>query len=131
MTTQAPTWKIETMSIAGGGLHVARAGAGAPLLVLHHDIGTPERLPFYDALARDFTVLSSICPHLGCTVPWNSGRKAFVCPCHGASFSLDGSRIDGPSLRGMDALESSVEDGQLLVRFQYFRQLVADKEVIG
>jgi hypothetical protein len=31
----------------------------------------------------------------------------------------------------MDTLESSVQDGQLLVRFQYFRQLVSDKEVIG
>jgi hypothetical protein len=31
----------------------------------------------------------------------------------------------------MDALESTEQDGQLLVRFQYFRQLVADKEVIG
>jgi menaquinol-cytochrome c reductase iron-sulfur subunit len=76
-------------------------------------------------------VLNSICPHLGCTVPWNSGKKAFVCPCHGATFSRDGSRIDGPSLRGMDTLDSRVQDGQLLVRFQYFRQLVADKEVIG
>jgi pimeloyl-ACP methyl ester carboxylesterase len=27
------------------------------VLILHHDIGSPERLPFYDALARDFTVL--------------------------------------------------------------------------
>jgi len=27
------------------------------VLVLHHDIGTPEGLPFYDALARDHTVL--------------------------------------------------------------------------
>jgi hypothetical protein len=31
----------------------------------------------------------------------------------------------------MDTLETKVQDGQLLVRFQYFRQLVADKEVIG
>jgi menaquinol-cytochrome c reductase iron-sulfur subunit len=76
-------------------------------------------------------VLSSICPHLGCTVPWSAEKKAFACPCHGASFSADGQRIGGPSLRGMDALESAVEDGQLIVRFQYFRQLVASKEVIG
>jgi pimeloyl-ACP methyl ester carboxylesterase len=51
------TWTSETVPIAGATLHVARAGAGAPVLVLHHDIGTPERLPFYDALAHRFTVL--------------------------------------------------------------------------
>jgi menaquinol-cytochrome c reductase iron-sulfur subunit len=76
-------------------------------------------------------VLTSICPHLGCTVPWNKDKKEFICPCHGATFAPDGSRISGPSLRGMDTLETSVESGQLLVQFQYFRQLVSDKEVIG
>jgi menaquinol-cytochrome c reductase iron-sulfur subunit len=76
-------------------------------------------------------VLSSICPHLGCTVPWNKEKNEFICPCHGATFTRDGSRISGPSQRGMDTLETSVQDGRLLVRFQYFRQLVSDKEVIG
>jgi menaquinol-cytochrome c reductase iron-sulfur subunit len=78
-----------------------------------------------------FRVLTSVCPHLGCTVPWNKEKNQFVCPCHGATFTRDGSRISGPSQRGMDTLETSVQDGQLLVRFQYFRQLVPDKEVIG
>jgi Rieske Fe-S protein len=76
-------------------------------------------------------VLSSICPHLGCTVPWVSEKRKFICPCHGAVYAPDGARISGPCLRGMDTLETSEQDGQLLVRFQYFRQLVADKEVIG
>ncbi len=76
-------------------------------------------------------VLTSICPHLGCTVPWNKEKKQFVCPCHGATFAADGMRVSGPSRRGMDALETSIQDGQLLARYQYFRQLVADKEVIG
>jgi menaquinol-cytochrome c reductase iron-sulfur subunit len=76
-------------------------------------------------------VLSSICPHLGCTVPWVSAKKEFVCPCHGAAYAADGARISGPSLRGMDTLDTTVQDGQLAVRFEYFRQLVPDKEVIG
>lgn len=76
-------------------------------------------------------VLSSICPHLGCTVPWDKDKKEFVCPCHGAVYAADGARISGPALRGMDELETSVEDGQLMVKFQYFRQLVPDKEIIG
>jgi menaquinol-cytochrome c reductase iron-sulfur subunit len=76
-------------------------------------------------------VLTSVCPHLGCTVPWNKEKNQFVCPCHGATFTKDGARVSGPSLRGMDTLESSVQDGKLFVRFQYFRQLVSDIEVIG
>src|SRR5947208_10475074 len=57
MTSTTITWESETVPIAGAALHVARAGAGAPLLVLHHDVGSLERLPFYDARARRFTVL--------------------------------------------------------------------------
>jgi len=76
-------------------------------------------------------VLTSICPHLGCTVPWNKEKNQFVCPCHGGTFAADGTRISGPSQRGMDTLQTSVEDGQLTVRFQYFRQLVSSKEIVG
>jgi menaquinol-cytochrome c reductase iron-sulfur subunit len=79
----------------------------------------------------NLSVLTSVCPHLGCTVPWNKEKNQFICPCHGARFTQDGTRISGPSLRRMDTLETSVEDGQLLVRFQYFRQLAPNKEVIG
>jgi pimeloyl-ACP methyl ester carboxylesterase len=51
------TWTSETIPIAGAALHVARSGSGTPLLLLHRDIGTLENLPFYDALAKRFTVL--------------------------------------------------------------------------
>jgi pimeloyl-ACP methyl ester carboxylesterase len=51
------TWQSETVHVAGTALHLVRGGAGAPLVVLHHDVGSPERLPFYDALAQHFTVL--------------------------------------------------------------------------
>jgi pimeloyl-ACP methyl ester carboxylesterase len=53
----APAWAFDTVQIAGAALHVARAGSGPAVLVLHHDIGSLPRLPFYDALARQFTVL--------------------------------------------------------------------------
>jgi menaquinol-cytochrome c reductase iron-sulfur subunit len=73
-------------------------------------------------------VLSSICPHLGCIVPWVGDKRQFICPCHVSVFAADGRSISGPSLRGMDSLDTTVRDGELLVRFQYFRQLVARKE---
>src|ERR1700687_5083669 len=68
-------------------------------------------------------VLTSVCPHLGCTVPWNKEKNEFMCPCHGATFSPDGTRVSGPSQRGMDTLQTSVQDGQLMVDFAYFRTL--------
>jgi pimeloyl-ACP methyl ester carboxylesterase len=58
-------WTSETIPVAGVELRVARAGAGPALLVLHHDIGGPERPRFYDLLARDFTVLAPAHPGYG------------------------------------------------------------------
>ena len=51
------TWTSETVPLPSGPLHVARSGSGTPLLLLHHDVGSLERLPFYDTLARRFTVI--------------------------------------------------------------------------
>jgi menaquinol-cytochrome c reductase iron-sulfur subunit len=76
-------------------------------------------------------VLSVVCPHLGCSVPWIEAKKEFICPCHGAVFSPDGARIGGPAPRSMDELPTRIQDGKLLVRYQYFRQLMPTKEVIG
>jgi pimeloyl-ACP methyl ester carboxylesterase len=52
------TWTDETATVAGMDLHLRTAGAGHPLLILHHDIGSPERAPLHDALAERFTVLA-------------------------------------------------------------------------
>ena len=54
------TWKESAMTIAGSSVHLMRGGSGRPVLVLHHDIGTVDRLPFYDALAQNFDV---VVPH--------------------------------------------------------------------
>ena len=51
------TWTDSTMEAAGTKLHVSRAGKGRPVLVLHHETGTLDRLPFYDALAAQYDVL--------------------------------------------------------------------------
>ena len=76
-------------------------------------------------------VLSSVCPHLGCAVRWVGKQDRFICPCHGGTFTRSGERVSGPPLRAMDELESKVENGMLKVRFQYFRQLDANKEPVG
>jgi menaquinol-cytochrome c reductase iron-sulfur subunit len=81
--------------------------------------------------AGQFRILSPICPHLGCSVRWVGDQDKFICPCHSGSFTADGERIAGPPPRSLDALESKVEDGVLKVRYQYFRQLVPNKEAMA
>jgi menaquinol-cytochrome c reductase iron-sulfur subunit len=85
-------------------------------------------LPTKDGLVR---VLSPICPHLGCSIPWIEAKQQFVCPCHTAIFALDGTRVSGPAPRSMDDLESRIDNGMLKVRYQYFRQLIPTKEILA
>jgi menaquinol-cytochrome c reductase iron-sulfur subunit len=85
-------------------------------------------LPTKDGVLR---VLSPICPHLGCSIPWIEAKQQFVCPCHTAVFTLDGNRVSGPAPRSMDDLESKIDSGMLKVRYQYFRQLIPTKEVLA
>lgn len=58
-------WRETTVPIAGTAIRLMRAGAGKPVLVLHHDFGSPERLTFYDALAARYDVLRPEHPGFG------------------------------------------------------------------
>jgi cytochrome b6-f complex iron-sulfur subunit len=44
----------------------------------------------------DFIALSSVCPHLGCRVHWESANQRFFCPCHNGVFDAQGKAISGP-----------------------------------
>lgn len=58
---------------------------------------------------------NSVCPHMGCQIQAQASSRGFVCPCHRASFGLDGQKqTDAISLernhapRGMDGLECQI-----------------------
>ena len=74
--------------------------------------------------------LSTVCPHLGCSITWKEERQQFGCPCHMGVFAADGALVSGPPPRSMDTLEHRVENGRIQVRYQYFRQLAPTKELI-
>jgi menaquinol-cytochrome c reductase iron-sulfur subunit len=57
--------------------------------------------------------LSAVCPHLGCAVGWDAGAGNFLCPCHDSRFSPEGTKLTGPSERGMDELPLQVVEGRL------------------
>jgi pimeloyl-ACP methyl ester carboxylesterase len=61
----AVVWTDSATEAAGLKLHLSRGGRGRPVLVLHHETGTLERLPFYDALAAKHDVLVPHHPGFG------------------------------------------------------------------
>ena len=60
-----PGWSEQDIELGEVKLHLRRGGRGRPVLVLHHDIGTPDSLPFYDALADKFDVIVPNHPGFG------------------------------------------------------------------
>jgi Rieske Fe-S protein len=76
---------------------------------------------------EEVLAFSTICPHLGCGIDWESGKKRYVCPCHDSYFAPDGSVLTGPSPRGMDRLEARIVEGQVEVKFEKFVLGTAEK----
>jgi menaquinol-cytochrome c reductase iron-sulfur subunit len=74
---------------------------------------------------------STTCPHLGCAVGRAASGPGYYCPCHDSSFDAVGARLNGPSPRALDALETRVEDGFVFVNFQRFRQGIPEKVSVG
>ncbi|MCO5170535.1 MAG: Rieske 2Fe-2S domain-containing protein [Planctomycetes bacterium] len=69
---------------------------------------------------------SATCPHNGCDVVVAEGD--LLCPCHVSRFApADGVVLLGPSPRGLDRLETRVDEGRVLVRFQRFALGTAER----
>lgn len=92
---------------------------------------TSQPVVYAITVAGKLQVLSAICPHLGCTVPWDPAQNQFVCPCHGGTFSATGARISGPPRRALDSLTTKVSGGTVMVKYQNFRSDAPNKEVIS
>jgi Rieske Fe-S protein len=76
------------------------------------------------------TAYSPNCPHLGCGYRWIAARQRFECPCHASVFDVNGKLLSGPAPRSLDTIETRVEGGRILVKFEVF-QLGISKKVMA
>jgi cytochrome b6-f complex iron-sulfur subunit len=60
--------------------------------------------------------VSPRCTHTACTVEWDKGIDAFICPCHGARFDATGKVLRGPADKPLQTYNVKVEGDTILVK---------------
>lgn len=63
-----------------------------------------------------YFALSTVCTHLGCVVEWDAAANRLTCPCHLASFNLEGSVAEGPPPRPLATFAVSIRGDRIVVR---------------
>lgn len=60
---------------------------------------------------------SAICTHQGCTVQYDAGSKALLCPCHGAAYdpANHAKVLQGPAPSPLQELKATITGGSVVV----------------
>jgi hypothetical protein len=104
----AVSWTDAKLDVLGTKLHLSRAGKGPPVVVLHHETGTLDRLPFYDALAERYDVL----------VPHHPGYSRSERPDWMRSTPRDSSRLASSSTPRISISAGSMQRRAMTVSSQ-------------
>jgi cytochrome b6-f complex iron-sulfur subunit len=91
---------IAANSISEGGVRVGMLGGKPAVVSRRHG---------------EFTALSAVCTHLGCTVAFQASENIFQCPCHGGKYGRDGAVIAGPPPQPLERLNIKVEDDKIVL----------------
>jgi Rieske Fe-S protein len=76
----------------------------------------PQHRLFVFNRSEGYSVLSSICTHLGCNIRRASGGRGFECPCHGSTYDAVGNVTGGPAPKALAWHPLSVSrKGELVV----------------
>jgi cytochrome b6-f complex iron-sulfur subunit len=64
--------------------------------------------------ADSFVALTATCTHQTCTISAFSGQ-AYVCPCHGSQFDMNGRVLNGPAARALRQYQTQFAGGVLTI----------------
>ncbi|MBI5183682.1 MAG: Rieske 2Fe-2S domain-containing protein [Nitrospinae bacterium] len=59
--------------------------------------------------------LSAVCTHLGCIVKWDASLNRLICPCHAASFDLNGNVLGGPAPKPLSVISTKIVRESILI----------------
>ncbi len=80
----------------GGGVLGQAAGMETPLAVVRMDAST-------------FVALPAVCTHMACPLKLNSLNASLDCTCHGSTFELDGTVINGPATKALTSFKTEFD----------------------
>lgn len=63
----------------------------------------------------ELLAFSAVCPHLNCTVQYDSQASHIWCPCHNGRFDLTGKVISGPPPRPLEKLKVNTRGEDIIV----------------
>lgn len=65
---------------------------------------------------KGFRAFSAVCTHLGCIVYWEKSKRHFACPCHAATFDVEGKVVTGPPPKALPEYGVAVVQGEVIVK---------------
>jgi len=68
------------------------------------------------ANAGQLVAVNPTCSHAGCSVAWQPGEKAFVCPCHDSKFASNGNVMQGPADQPLATYTTKIAGNQVLIK---------------
>lgn len=75
--------------------------------------GREEPIYILATSSADFSALSPICTHRGCTVDVNGPR--LVCPCHGSTYDREGKVLKGPAEQALTRYRATRAGDELVI----------------
>jgi Rieske Fe-S protein len=96
-TASGPIGKTDEVPVGGGKIFAA------------------DKVVVTQPTAGDYKAFSAVCTHQGCVVAEIKGDD-IDCTCHGSKFSIsDGSVVQGPATKPLEALKVTVKGGEISV----------------